>query len=109
MVVKQSETHFLFLEGTERRGHRNLVSSPRFEHVFGRAQIGQIVQFEPTILPIIYFIGVATGVVMMLLLTPRPEVRYVRVRDGAPADEEEDDEEEEAEDEGKPVEDKKKK
>ena len=73
-------------------------------------KIGQIVQFEPTILPIIYFLGVATGVVMMLLLTPRPEVRYVRVKDnGAPAEEEDDEDEDEGADEGKPVKKKKKK
>jgi len=68
-------------------------------------KIGQIVQFEPTILPICYFLGVATGVVMMLLLTPKPEVRYVRVKDGAPGPVEDD--EDDDEDEGKPVEEKK--
>ena len=74
-------------------------------------KVGQIVQFEPTILPIAYFMGVATGVVLMLLMAQKPEVRYVRVKDGVPppADDEDDDDEDEGADEGKPVEDKKKK
>jgi len=62
-------------------------------------KLGQIVQFEPTILPIVFFFGVAVGIVLMMLLSPSPapEIRYVYPKKGSLSgkkEEEESDEEE---------------